>query len=340
MAKLTLSSQMYNLGLQFKQRLHKYFAIKHFANAYPFSLEQFLSKYSAEQTRLMSALFIALFIHLIILSIHFINNSEYKPTTTTLDVILNPIELDEKKPEKVDYLAQNFQQGGSLNEEQKKTSNTLLMQKKSIEQSNKPQKKSIEQKQQQNIKKSILSTKQDSRIKTVALQKKVNKQETQQQKQQLQQPKTLNDIYLAQLKQQIVDLEADLDSEANIYSRQSKRKYLHANTAKALDAKYIKQWTKKIERIGNLHYPEQAKTQGLSGQLILAVTINKNGKVVDIEIRKSSNYKVLDNAAIKIVKLSSPFAAIPKSVLLDNDAIVITRTWLFSQRSDGKFIMN
>ena len=120
----------------------------------------------------------------------------------------------------------------------------------------------------------------------------------------------------------------------------SKLKYINASTTQAKDAKYIKKWTKKIEYIGNVNYPEVAKKYKLNGKLILAVTISPAGKVLDISIRQSSKNKILDQAAIEIVRLSEPFDPIPKHVLLDNNALVITRTWIFSQQKDGNLEMN
>ena len=48
-----------------------------------------------------------------------------------------------------------------------------------------------------------------------------------------------------------------------------------------------------------------------------------------IVISRSSNYKVLDDAAIKIVRLGAPYAAIPENVLKGHDMITIIRSWRF-----------
>ena len=98
-------------------------------------------------------------------------------------------------------------------------------------------------------------------------------------------------------------------------------------------ARYVEDWRRKIERIGNLNYPEEAKQKGIHGSLQLTVAIRANGEVESVEINRSSGQKVLDQAAIRIVRLASPFARFPDNIRVDTDILHITRTWTFT-RSD------
>jgi protein TonB len=88
-------------------------------------------------------------------------------------------------------------------------------------------------------------------------------------------------------------------------------------------------WRAKVERIGNLNYPEEAKRRNLTGNLVLDVAIRPDGKLDHINIIRSSRQKALDDAAIRIVRLAAPYAPFPKSFRDEVDILHITRTWKF-----------
>lgn len=147
------------------------------------------------------------------------------------------------------------------------------------------------------------------------------------------QPQPQNDIpSAAQLMlrtQEIAKLSADLSSSLEAYSHRPRQRYISARSKAYRDAAYLEAWRSKIERIGNLNYPEAAKRQNLSGSLILDVAINADGTVHGIELRRSSGYKLLDDAAIRIVRLAAPFAPLSAEMRKDTDILHITRTWQF-----------
>jgi protein TonB len=88
-------------------------------------------------------------------------------------------------------------------------------------------------------------------------------------------------------------------------------------------------WRAKVERIGNLNYPEAARQQGLSGSLILDVGLKPDGSIDDIIIRKSSGHKLLDDAAVRIVQLAAPYSPFTDDIKSETDILHITRTWQF-----------
>jgi protein TonB len=90
----------------------------------------------------------------------------------------------------------------------------------------------------------------------------------------------------------------------------------------------MRAWVDKVERVGNLNYPEQARRQGLSGELVLTVSIARDGTVKGVLVNSGSGRKILDNAAVRVVQLASPFAPLPKTSE-DVDILEITRTWSF-----------
>ena len=88
-------------------------------------------------------------------------------------------------------------------------------------------------------------------------------------------------------------------------------------------------WRRKVEMVGNLNYPQEAKKLNLSGSLILDVALNKDGTINEITLRKSSGKKLLDDAAIRIVELAAPFAPFPMNIENQVDILHILRTWQF-----------
>ena len=90
-------------------------------------------------------------------------------------------------------------------------------------------------------------------------------------------------------------------------------------------------WVEKVERIGNLNYPDEVRNQGLSGTLILSVLLNHDGTVELMEIRSSAGKSLLDEAAKRIVSYASPFKPFPNEMRDSYDQLMITRTWLFGK---------
>jgi protein TonB len=90
-------------------------------------------------------------------------------------------------------------------------------------------------------------------------------------------------------------------------------------------------WRAKVERIGNLNYPDNARHRKLYGSLILDVALDPKGEVRDISVVHSSGHKLLDDAAVRIVQISAPFAPFPPAIRNDTDILHITRTWQFRE---------
>lgn len=105
------------------------------------------------------------------------------------------------------------------------------------------------------------------------------------------------------------------------------------STHKYLAAQYVKDWEDKVERTGNLNYPEAARKPGASQILTMDVGINADGSIYSISIVKSSGNPALDEAAKRIVKMSAPFAALPDDLLREVNVLVITRVWKFSDET-------
>ena len=118
--------------------------------------------------------------------------------------------------------------------------------------------------------------------------------------------------------------------QATLAPGEVRKKYISASTTDWLYASYMNAWTQKVERIGNMNYPEQALRRNMRGDLVMSVGIRADGSLESIEVLRDSGYPVLDEAAIRIVELSAPFSTLPEQIAREVDVLYITRTWRFS----------
>jgi protein TonB len=135
---------------------------------------------------------------------------------------------------------------------------------------------------------------------------------------------------LVQRALEIARLEAEINKNWDAYQKLPRRKFIGARTQEYRFAQYIEDWRVKVERIGNLNYPEQARRQKIFGKLQLSVSINKDGSVESIEVSRPSGQHILDAAAMRIVKLAGPYSPLPPDITKDTDILTITRTWSFT----------
>lgn len=135
---------------------------------------------------------------------------------------------------------------------------------------------------------------------------------------------------LVQKSLEIARLEAQISKNWDAYQKLPRRKWIGARTHEYRFAQYIEDWRVKVERIGNLNYPEQARRLQVYGKLVLSVSIRADGSVENIEVSKSSGQRILDAAAMRIVKLAAPFSPLPPTITQDTDILTITRTWTFT----------
>jgi len=126
-------------------------------------------------------------------------------------------------------------------------------------------------------------------------------------------------------------LEAQIAKDMEAYQKRPKRRFIGARAEEYRFARYVEDWRLKIERIGNLNYPEAAREKKLYGKLVLTVSIRADGSIESVEVNRSSGHRVLDAAAVRIVQMSAPFAPFPPDVKRDTDILHITRTWSFTK---------
>ena len=134
---------------------------------------------------------------------------------------------------------------------------------------------------------------------------------------------------LASRSLEIAKLRAKILSDSLHYASRQRRRAINASTKEYKYASYLEAWRRKVERVGNLNYPEEAKQRKLYGSLILHVALRADGSIETLRILRSSGSDILDQAAIRIVELAAPFAPFPPAIRKETDILDITRTWQF-----------
>lgn len=129
----------------------------------------------------------------------------------------------------------------------------------------------------------------------------------------------------------IARLEAQISKDWNSYHERPRRKFIGARAQEYRFARYVEDWRQKIERIGELNYPQAARDQRIYGSLVATVSIKANGTLERVQIDRSSGHKLLDEATIRIVTLAAPYSAFPANIARDTDILHITRTWTFTR---------
>ncbi len=142
-------------------------------------------------------------------------------------------------------------------------------------------------------------------------------------------------LSMAAVQQQLAEMGAHIRQDTIYAEQQSVTHVAEVKANKFLASQYLHDWERKVERIGNLNYPEVAAKKNFSGTLTMEVTINPDGSLHAIFITRSSGNRRLDDAALQIVKMSAPFAPLPSELLkeLNPKVLGITRVWKFSDES-------
>ena len=132
---------------------------------------------------------------------------------------------------------------------------------------------------------------------------------------------------------EIARLEASISRQWESYQQRPRRRFIGARTQAFRFARYVEDWRVKVERVGEMNYPQAARDQRIYGSLVVTVSIKADGALERVDVNRSSGHRILDAAALRIVHLSAPYAPFPADIAKDTDIISITRTWIFT-RSD------
>ncbi len=271
--------------------------------------------------RLSFTFFVAIILHaFVLLGIGF-KMPEHKNTSQTIEITL-ATHKSVHEPKEADFLAQHNQEGSGTLDEAKQLTTERQAQFADTE----VRYVSPMQQQAASVRKirdqQLLSTTAQSERRT---QIKLNPDE---QEQREDMAGTTKEQML--VSSEIASLQAKLDKQRQEYAKRPRVRTLTSVSTKAsFDAKYLNDWSVKIEQVGNKNYPSEALSRHITGNLRLSVMINPDGTIYEIKVLQSSGQRILDDAARQIVRLSAPFTSFPPEIRKHADRLQIIRTWRF-----------
>ncbi|MBV8032449.1 MAG: energy transducer TonB [Betaproteobacteria bacterium] len=264
----------------------------------------------------------SIFLHAVLLAVHFNlpDALRWKSESAPLEVVLVNAKTKER-PRKADTLAQsNLDRGGNVDDNRRAKTPLPVVEPRNPGRDLAEAQRRVQQLEAQQRR--LLAQAREVRSRVASEPPKQAPSETPTQEQ--------NGRDLADLALAAIRLQAQIDKQIQEYQKRPRKKFIGANAAEYRFAQYEEDWRTKVERIGTLNYPAEARGKAY-GSLRLTVTVRPDGSVDSIELDRSSGLKILDAAAFKIVRMASPFAVFPPDIARDTDLLVITRTWFFGQ---------
>jgi periplasmic protein TonB len=130
-------------------------------------------------------------------------------------------------------------------------------------------------------------------------------------------------------RQQLSRTQAEIAKQISDYQKRPRKHHFMPSTSEYRYARYVEDWRSRVEKIGNEHYPDEARGK-LYGTLRMTVAVRKDGSLVEATLEQSSGSPVLDRAARRIVNMAAPYPPFPPEIARDTDVLEITRTWIFT----------
>lgn len=265
-----------------------------------------------------ATLLFSLLLHgVVILGITF-DAEKPKPSVPTLDVTLVDV-ANQEQPDKADFLAQASNSGGGDQDKAARPSEPV-----SGPLPTPNQGLTAEPKEAQAP---APTERTPAQLLTTSGETSFTVDSTKEQAEQKERPVPVSDEDV-QRKLEMAKLSAEVREQSQAYAKRPKKKFISSNTREYVYAAYMKGWVGRVERVGNLNYPDEARRQGVYGELVLTVGLNRDGTIKSMDVIKSSGHKLLDEAAQRIVRLAAPFPALPPDKARV-DELYITRTWQF-----------
>lgn len=121
----------------------------------------------------------------------------------------------------------------------------------------------------------------------------------------------------------------DGEEELRLRGEQRDEYYLAPDTRSTPFAPYLYSWKERVEQIGTVNYPSEARRRGLSGNPVIEVQIMRDGKLQSARIQRSSGHPEIDSAALAILRLASPFEAFPPELAREYRSLRFAYEWQF-----------
>jgi len=280
----------------------------------------FLARMNPSERHLTLALGASFVVHALLLTVHFTYpDALSRVTERALDVVLVNAK-HKQRPDQAQVKAQANLDGGGNTDQDRRATTPLP-----------PSRQTREGNDliaaQQRV--ADLEAQQRQMLTQARNEKKVRNEEKREDK--LPQQSITSGLDLANRAMAIARLEAQIDRQLDDYSKRPRVKHITSLRAtEYLPAQYIEDWRQKVERIGNLNYPEAARGR-MYGSLIVYIEISAEGELLRAEVQRSSGQKVLDEAALRILRLAAPYGKFSNEMRQQFDVLAFARTWTFTQ---------
>ncbi|HRN31042.1 MAG TPA: energy transducer TonB [Comamonas denitrificans] len=133
-----------------------------------------------------------------------------------------------------------------------------------------------------------------------------------------------------QKRKQLLKQLAELEKRINEENARPKKRYISPATKEAAYAVYYDALRHKVEEKGTENFPEVGGRK-LYGDLIMVLTINHDGRVLETEIVQSSGQQDLDRRAQAIAYASGPFGSFTPAMRAQADQIVVVARFSFTR---------
>ena len=94
-------------------------------------------------------------------------------------------------------------------------------------------------------------------------------------------------------------------------------------------APYLDAWRRKVERVGTLNFPSAARRPDYSGSPVIEVALGSDGRLIEATIQRASSHAEIDQAALQILRLASPFEPFPPALARRYGALRFAYQWEF-----------
>lgn len=126
---------------------------------------------------------------------------------------------------------------------------------------------------------------------------------------------------------------AEIEKRINEENARPKKRYISPATQGEVYAVYYDKLRRKIEERGTRDFPEY-RGQKLYGELIMNITVDARGRVVDADVVQPSASQQLNRRALAIVYAAAPFGQFTDAMRRQADQIVVTSRFRFT-RNEG-----
>ena len=142
--------------------------------------------------------------------------------------------------------------------------------------------------------------------------------------------KTPEAVAREERRRQLFKLLAEIERRVNEENARPKKRYISPATREEVYAVYYDRLRRKIEDKGTENFPTAAGRK-LYGELTMILTVNRDGRVIDVEVVQTSGSLTLDRRAMAIARSAAPFGRFNEAMRRQADQIVVVSRFRFTR---------